>query len=387
MTNAHTPSTVSRISARPAAGVLLAAATILAAGACTLDYKPKSRGELDTVVVMLDTTRAGALDVRSALEETFGRPIPTVPGYEPTYRLLVETVPDEAALNRIKERKNILLVAPIDEMSNPGSLIRSMLPDSLEERVRQDQSFAFPLQDLWARDQYVLLLSAQSPERLAELIREQGVGLSNRLLASELQRREGEVFEKGEQTSLSDSLMGRFGWSVRMQHDYVWTVDTTNFVQFRRILPENDRWMWSWWTDGFSDPGRITPEWINTKRDSLLQEHMKGRRDGSHLVTEYRRPVLTSSVDHPRYLAFETLGTWDMTGDFMGGPFVNFTYYDYETQRLHMVEYGQFAPKIGKRRFVRQFRAMGRTFESASLDMTADAAEGSDDPDPASPAP
>lgn len=336
-----------------------------------MEYKPKSRGDLDSVIVMLDTTQPGALDVRAALEETFGRPIPTVPGYEPTYRLLIEAVPDEASLNRMKERRNILLVAPIDEASNPGSLIRSMLPDSLEQRVRDDLSFAFPLQDLWAREQYLMLLTAESPERLAELIRERGVELSNRLLASELKRRELEVYDKGEQTHLSDSLMTRFGWSVRMQHDYVWTMDSTDFVQFRRVLPENERWMWAWWADGFEDAGQITPEWINAVRDSLLQAHMKGRRDGSHLVTEYRRPVLTSRVEHPRFLAFETLGTWDMTGDFMGGPFVNFTYYDHEAERLYMVEYGQFAPKIGKRRFVRQFRAMGRTFDAAPPELAS----------------
>ena len=55
-----------------------------------------------------------------------------------------------------------------------------------------------------------------------------------------------------------------------------------------------------------------------------------------------------------------------MTNDFMGGPFVHFTYYDQMTDRLFMVEYAQFAPSVNKRRFVRQFQAMGRTFESDS---------------------
>jgi hypothetical protein len=55
-----------------------------------------------------------------------------------------------------------------------------------------------------------------------------------------------------------------------------------------------------------------------------------------------------------------------MTNDFMGGPFVHFTYYDPMTDRLFMVEYAQFAPSVNKRRFVRQFQAMGRTFESDS---------------------
>jgi hypothetical protein len=52
----------------------------------------------------------------------------------------------------------------------------------------------------------------------------------------------------------------------------------------------------------------------------------------------------------------------------MGGPFVNFTYFDESTSRLFMIEYSQFAPSVRKKLpFVRQFRAMGRTFESDSL--------------------
>jgi hypothetical protein len=50
----------------------------------------------------------------------------------------------------------------------------------------------------------------------------------------------------------------------------------------------------------------------------------------------------------------------------MAGPFVNFTIYDKETSRLFMLEFAQFAPKYNKRRFVREFRAMLRTFESDS---------------------
>jgi hypothetical protein len=96
---------------------------------------------------------------------------------------------------------------------------------------------------------------------------------------------------------------------------------------------------------------------------------MRGEREDSYLTTEYRSPrkVITTEMDTGnRLTGFETLGTWTMTNDFMGGPFVNFVYHDPETDRLFMIEYGQFAPSVTKRRFVGQFRTMGRTFESDS---------------------
>ena len=152
-----------------------------------------------------------------------------------------------------------------------------------------------------------------------------------------------------------------------MQHDYFQTMDTTQFVQFKRILADNERWMWAWWADDFVDPGQITPEWINTTRDDLMKRYIKGRREGSYIQTEYRRVVNTTRIEHESLLAFETLGTWRMENDFMGGPFVNFVYYDADASRLYMIEYGQFAPNVGKRRFVRQFRTMGRTFTTETL--------------------
>ncbi|MDZ7693265.1 MAG: DUF4837 family protein [Balneolaceae bacterium] len=107
-------------------------------------------------------------------------------------------------------------------------------------------------------------------------------------------------------------------------------------------------------------------DWINAKRDSLWKNWVRGSRDSSYVATEYRVPTKTRSFELNDDIAYETLGWWRMTHDAMGGPFVNLTVYDDETQRLFMMGFVQFAPKYQKRRFVRQFRAMLRTFESDS---------------------
>jgi hypothetical protein len=125
----------------------------------------------------------------------------------------------------------------------------------------------------------------------------------------------------------------------------------------------------AWWQDNVEGIGFLNKDWINATRDSLLQRHIQGTREGSYVTTEYRSPrqVITRQMETDnRLIGYETLGTWRMTNDFMGGPFANFTYYDPMTNRLFMIEFGQFAPSVNKRRFVRQFRAMGRTFQSDS---------------------
>lgn len=339
---------------------------------CDGDYRPMSMGGIDEVIVVMDSTLHDS-QTALAIEDTFGKYIRTIPGAEPTYRLIYRNFSTNSELDELRKYKNLIFVSPIDADTNVGSLIRAVLSEDVEARVRNGESFAFPLRDRWVRDQWTLLLTSTSDEELAEKIINSEKSLVDNLLNLEFERRIGEIYRRGEQVAISDSLWEKHGWSIRMQHDYTQSVDLENVAVFRRYLPDNNRWIFAWWKDGVEDPGFLDYNWINATRDSLLEKYLRGERDASYLTTEYGRDVITEPFDRDDGLiAFETLGTWKMTHDFMGGPFVNFTYYDPNTSRLFMIEYGQFAPSVTKRRFVRQFRAMGRTFQADSTWSTGD---------------
>ncbi|MEX0993991.1 MAG: DUF4837 family protein [Balneolaceae bacterium] len=335
--------------------------------ACEGDYRQRAIGENSEIFVVMDSTQHDS-ETAIALRETFGKTIETFPNRrESLYNLRFRDFRNNEELDQLRKFKNLIFAAPIDQESNTGAFIRAILSDEVESRVRADESFAFPLNDQWYRDQWSLVLTSTSDSSLAAKIRSAGQRLVKSALDKEFDRWERTVFRRAEQTQLSDSLWADYGWKVRIQHDYVQTVDSANVVVFRRYLPDNDRWMWGWWQDDVQDPEFINPDWINATRDSLMEIFIRGEREKSYVTTEYRRPVLTEEMNTGNRLSgWETLGTWRMTADFMGGPFVNFTYYDPATNRVFMVEYGQFAPSVTKRRFVQQFRAMGRTFESDS---------------------
>lgn len=342
--------------------------TLFIVSACESDYRPMSFGQVDEVIVVMDSTKWNS-ETALAIEETFGKAIETLPSYEPTYRLNFKDFRNNEELDQLRESKNLIFAAPIDSESNVAAFIRAVLSDEIEERVRSGESFAFPLEDRWVRDQWTLILTSNDDEELSEKIRNSEESLVDHLMDREFERRTEEIYRRGEQVAISDSLWENHGWKVRMQHDYIETVDTTNVKVWRRSLPDNDRWLLAWWKDDVPSADIIDEDWINATRDSLLQKYVQGTREGSYVTTEYsdQRAVITEEMElDSRLTGFETLGTWKMTNDFMGGPFVNFFYHDPETERLFMLEYGQFAPSVSKRRFVRQFRAMGRTFEADS---------------------
>jgi len=346
--------------------ILLPVALLALFTACEGDYRPQSIGAVDEIYVVMDSTDWNS-ETAMAIRETFGRQIETVPTPENAYTLTFRDFRTNDQLDQLQEYKNVIFAAPLGEEHNVSQFIGAILSDEIKQRVRDDESFAFPLTDRWVRDQWTLLLTSTSDEALAEKIRNSEESLVNHLMVREFDRRTQNIYRRGEQVAISDSLWEDHGWKVRMQHDYIQVIDTTDAVMFRRYLPDNNRWMWAWWQNDVSNPDFVDANWINAKRDSLMEHLVQGEREGSYVTTDYRRPLETREFETDnRLIGYETKGLWRMTNDFMGGPFVHFTYYDPMTDRLFMVEYAQFAPSVNKRRFVRQFQAMGRTFESDS---------------------
>src|SRR5690625_5947622 len=102
-----------------------------------------------------------------------------------------------------RKLKNIIIAAPIDDEHNVANLIRAILRDEVEERVRSGESFAFPLQDRWVRDQWTLVLTSTTDEELSEKIRNSQQSLVGRLMDREFERRGHELYRKGEQVEIS----------------------------------------------------------------------------------------------------------------------------------------------------------------------------------------
>ncbi|CAN5278335.1 DUF4837 family protein [soil metagenome] len=341
-------------------------ALLILFSACNGDYRPQSIGAIDEVIVVMDSTQWES-ETANAIRETFGGLIVTVPTPEDAYSLTFRDFRNNQQLEQLKGFRNVIFAGPLDQETNVSTFIGALLSDNVEERVRREESFAFPLEDRWVRDQWTLILTSVSDEALAEKILNAEDDLVGHLLDREFERRERELFRRGEQLAISDSLWENHGWKVRMQHDYIQVIDSAHAVMFRRYLPDNNRWMWAWWMDDVESIDFVDPAWINATRDSLMEHLVQGERERSYVTTDYRRPLETRRIDtDDRLTGYETMGIWRMTNDFMGGPFVHFTYYDPDTQRLFMVEYAQFAPRVNKRRFVRQFQTMGRTFKSDS---------------------
>jgi len=191
------------------------------------------------------------------------------------------------------------------------------------------------------------------------------------------------MFEKGRQMNMEDSLLAKHDFKVNVQHDYFTAIDTTNFVWLRRVISA-DSWrsVFVYYTEEF-DPTNLSPSLIYDLRDRLTQNYIRGTMDNFWVEIDRRRELTSENLDFKGRFAYESRGLWHMIGDDaelgrvefgMGGPFVNYAFYDDASGRMYMIDGMVFAPGYDKREFLRHMEAIAHTFRTEA-DIEKAAAE------------
>ena len=348
---------------------------------CNGDYRKAARGLSGHIMVLTDTMGISQLDslympgldksqftgrqnLQYALIEVFEQGLYASPGFESAYVPRYVSFQSAQELDDLKRSRNLVIATPLEDSTAAGKFLNALLDPEVKQAIRNGQINYIPLYNKWFKNQIILLITAPTYDELAKYLIDRKEVLLKDLDKIELERTTYDVYKKQEQTALSDSLWTEYGFQLRVQHDYNWNVDTTQFISFRRYMPENDRWFWVHWQENVEDPSFVDQQWINSQRDQILEQYVRGTAENSYVKTEYERPIKYVEFSHNNKPAFSVEGTWKMINGAMGGGFVHQTVYDAEQKRLYMMEYMVFSPNFRKRPFVRQFQAMVNTFKT-----------------------
>ena len=84
-------------------------------------------------------------------------------------------------------------------------------------------------------------------------------------------------------------------------------------------------------------------------RDSISKLYIPGRLEGSYMITEKAYKPFFNQTKINQFDSNETRGTWEVNGDFMGGPFINYIVKDTLNKRMIYLEGFVFSPSERKR--------------------------------------
>jgi len=328
---------------------------------CETTNKP-AKGFEDEIIVVADSLEYE--QIVASLQLVFEKEIFT-PQPEKLFTLKRMNV---SQIEKNQRTKNILIVAPLSSGSKTSQYIQAIVDSSVEKKLASDSNFIAYKYDLWAKNQIVAVISANTVEELNKKI----LNSSDDLLYAFQKKSDERLFSNlynptYEKKDIEGKFLRDYGWVIYVQADFVVALDKPEdkFVWLRRSPgSEMERWLFIHWIDN-ATPDYLTQDSIKVIRDRLTKKFYQTSDDASYVVVAADNFVVNEINFNGRYALF-TQGLWELNIKGMGGPFVNYFFYDENTQRIYMIDGSIYAPKYYKRNLIQQMDVTLQSFRTKS---------------------
>jgi hypothetical protein len=330
--------------------------SILISG-CDTNIKP-AFGLEDEIYVVADSLEFEEL--HAALETTFEKIIYT-PQPEKLFTLRRISVNE---LERYRTRKNLIIIAPLNSGSLTSEFIKAVVDTAVKARLYDEEDFVVTKPNLWAKNQLVMVLTAPTINDLEYKILNNGTNLLYAFQNISDKRLYESLYNKRyEQEDIEGKLLKDYGWIIYVQADFQLAQNQPedNFVWLRRSPgTDMERWLFVHWIEN-ATPEYLNEDSVRSVRNRLTQKYYRTSDDSGYVVIaeDY---FTTSEVNFKGRYALFTQGLWDLNIKGMGGPFINYTFYDEKSKRIYMLDGSVFAPKYYKRNLIQQMDVVLQSF-------------------------
>jgi len=211
--------------------------------------------------------------------------------------------------------------------------------------------------DVWASPQYVINITAPSEEEFITFFEEKKEVVLGTLMDSEYARLI-RTYKGFRDRNIINSLKKSFKLSMEIPGGFYIAKQYADFAWIRKETKHNSQALLIYTYD-FVDTLTFDQSRIISFRNVLTEEYVPGPSEGSYMVVaEEYSPTISEKIDFKGMFAVRTKGLWRLEGDFMGGPFVNYTFVDEKRNKVITIDGYVYAPNKPKRDLLIQTDAL-----------------------------
>jgi len=287
---------------------------------------PASSGNINNIsVVTSDELWEGA--VGEVIRENFGRPIYGLPQIEPIFSL--SHIPSKVFSGFATKSRTIL---KIDVSENEG---------------------VFNFKNTYASPQRIIQITANSPDKIIEIINENLNSIYSTMYFNEIQEKQRRISKNLNKTQ---AIKKNTGVSLKFPSAYRVAKADTNFVWIRRDIETGS-------VNLFIQRQRNqTEQSIIEKRDSISKIYIPGPVENTYMSTDLIYTPNTQEINVGGKQVFETRGLWEIKGQFMAGPFLNFQVKLGDDDFI-MLDGFVYSPGSTKREYIFELEAIMRSLK------------------------
>ncbi len=206
--------------------------------------------------------------------------------------------------------------------------------------------------DLHAKPQTVLRATAPDAASLAKLI---GDSRDDIMLLLENAEKDRDVTAARKHTPprIAELIEEKFGFEMSTGPGYTVRSDSEDFLWLSYEMPTSSQGIVIY-TYPFSGVKDFDRDNIISRRNEFASR-IPGENPGSHMATNPDYVSLAYKTIDGRPWS-EMHGFWEVTGDFMGGPFTNYSTLDAANQRVIAIDFYVYSPdpRLSQRNYIRQ---------------------------------
>jgi len=308
-------------------------------------YLPPCTGRPgEVLIVIADDLRKGAIgDTLMAIltQEEPALPQSGMDGAEPMFSII--HIPPTAVNNAIRSARNLVMIGVGDPILKP------------EIKV---------FKNYWADEQILIRIDAPDTDQLLALINDNRQYLLDILRNGEIDRQVAYNL-KYQNHELNQKLLINHEIIIQFPKGFEARVDTGGFAWIQADPANISQGVLIW-----SDPYVSEDQLKLPELESFTNQYLKKRVPGPSapekntfmsIVPDIK--VITRTFTSNGRFVREMRGLWEVKGDYMGGPFISWTFVDEKRNRLVTAFGFVYAPKVGKRNPIRQVEGLLKTID------------------------
>lgn len=318
-----------------------------------LQQKPVAFGKANHVVVIADKdVWEGA--VGDTFRYYFASAFLILPQPEPVLDLKHFT-PEEIKSDPIRQelRTYILLGNIEDKHSLTAQLMKENIGAERIRTAKEDKGYGnLQKKDKWAKGQLVLFMFGTDQESVLDNIRTSYPGIVKKIQDGDKKIIEAAVYGAGENRTLSGQVAEKIGLRMRIPNEYFLAMDNPDLLWLRRETSEMSSNLLLHKLP-YKDASQLSYEGFKSLRDSLGKNYIASTVEGSYMqINDQALPMFVTPTKMNDLYTLEARGIWELTKDYMGGPFVSYLVHNPTTNELYLLDGFVFAPGKEKRELI-----------------------------------
>jgi len=318
--------------------IVLLLAFVFVFSSCTTNNKPskvRSIGNTSEILVVVENQQQWENAIGKVIKRNLGRDQTGLSQPEPLFDLAHLTKNSFSDL--LKKHRNILIVE-IDK-------------STLEPKMEM-------VENLWAEPQVIIRITAPNKDLFISTFEKNVETFIEKYDQAERDRILT-VFGPTSKNKVTAEIAKKFGVKMTIPDGFFLAKSEPDFIWVRKEVSEFSQGIIIF-REPYLDTAQFSKASISARTMRMLKQYVPGSVHESYMTLdeEYLVPEPKSVNGFAADYAIELRGLWDVENDFMGGPYVSYTFADNAGEYIITVFGYVYNPNKDKRNLLRQVEAI-----------------------------